>query len=89
MQKIGEISHLAKSGRAIVRLAKRVDEGQILCDEKNVKVAKVVELIGPVSHPYASASILTNNTKKLVGAQVFSMEPSSAVKQKKYRRNQK
>ncbi|GIS96383.1 MAG: hypothetical protein CM1200mP23_1890 [Nitrososphaerota archaeon] len=53
MQEVGEILHLASSGRVIVRLSKIASAGQILCDEKNVKVAKVVELIGPVAKPYA------------------------------------
>ena len=59
--------HLASSGRVIVRLSKIASAGQILCDEKNVKVAKVVELIGPVAKPYASAALMTNNIKKFIG----------------------
>lgn len=86
MQEVGEISHLASSGRVIVRLVKRVDEGQILCDERSVKVAKVVELVGPVDRPYASASSLTNSIKKLTGSKVFAPESSPAVKQKKTKR---
>ena len=43
--------HLARSGRVIVQLTKLVEEGQILCDEKSGKVAKVMELIGPVAKP--------------------------------------
>ena len=56
--------HLARSGRIIVQLTKLVEEGQILCDEKSGRVAKVMELIGPVKNPYASATPLTNNIKK-------------------------
>ena len=89
MQEIGEISHLASSGRVIVRLVKKVDEGQILCDEKSVKIAKVMELIGPVDRPYASASSLTNNIKKFTGSKVFALEISSAIKPKKFRRKQR
>ncbi len=89
MQEVGEISHLASSGRVIVRLSSKVDEGQILCDENSVKVAKVMELIGPVDSPYASASSLTNNIKKFTGKRVFASELSPAVKQKKFRRKQR
>ena len=89
MQEVGEISHLASSGRVIVRLTKKVDEGQILCDEKSVKVAKVMELIGPVDRPYASASSLTNNIKKFTGRKIFALEFSPAVKQKKFRRKRR
>ncbi len=89
LQEVGEIMHLAGSGRVIVRLVKNVNEGQILCDEKSVKVAKVMELIGPVSGPYASAAALTNNIKKFTGKKIFALEASPAVKQKKNRRRQK
>ena len=74
--------HLARSGRVIVQLTKLVEEGQILCDEKSGKVAKVMELIGPVAKPYASAAPLTNNIKKFTGMKVFALENSPAKKQK-------
>jgi len=74
--------HLANSGRVIVQLTKLVEEGQILCDEKNTKVAKVMELIGPVSKPYASAIPLTNNVKKFTGKKIFELKITPAKKQK-------
>ncbi len=74
--------HLARSGRVIIQLTKLVEEGQILCDEKSGKVAKVMELIGPVTKPYASAAPLTNNIKKFTGKKVFALENSPAKKQK-------
>ena len=66
LQEVGEVMHLANSGRVIVRLNSEVPEGQILCDSKSQKIAKVTELIGPVSSPFASAIPLTNNLRKLV-----------------------
>jgi len=78
--------HLANSGRVIVQLTKLVEEGQILCDEKSAKVAKVMELIGPVSKPYASAIPLTNNVKKFTGKKIFALEISPAKKQKTRRK---
>ena len=89
MQEVGEILHLANSGRVIVRLSKVVQQDQILCDENSTKVAKVTELIGPVAKPYASAISLTNNVKKFVGKKMFSIEVTPAKKYKKYRRKQK
>jgi len=82
LQEVGEILHLAKSGRVIVQLTELVEEGQILCDEKNAKVAKVMELIGPVSKPYASAIPLTNNVKKFTGKKIFALEITPTKKQK-------
>jgi RNA-binding protein len=56
MQEVGEVLHRARSGRLIVRLSGRVEPGSILLDAKGRNAAKVVELIGPVSKPYASAA---------------------------------
>ena len=82
MQEVGEILHLARSGRVIVRLSKVVAQDQILCDESSTKIAKVTELIGPVAKPYASAISLTNNIKKFVGKKMFAFEIPSAKKHK-------
>jgi len=89
LQEVGEILHLANSGRVIVRLSKVVQQDQILCDENSTKVAKVTELIGPVAKPYASAISLTNNVKKFVGKKMFTFEIPSAKKHKENRRNRK
>jgi len=43
LQEVGEIMHLAGSGRVIVQLSKELVEGQILCDEKGTRVAKVIK----------------------------------------------
>ena len=89
MQEVGEILHLANSGRVIVRLSKTVVQDQILCDENSTKVAKVTELIGPVAKPYASAMSLTNNIKKFVGKKMFTFEIPSAKKQNRRKRKWK
>ncbi len=89
MQEVGEILHLASSGRVIVRLSKTVTQDQILCDEKSTKVAKVTELIGPVAKPYASAISLTNNIKKFVGKKMFTFDIPPAKKQNRRKRKWK
>ncbi len=58
--------HLAGSGRVIIQLSQELVEGQILCDDKGTRVAKVMELIGPIKRPFASATPLTNNINKLL-----------------------
>lgn len=89
MQEVGEIMHLAGSGRVIVQLSNKLVEGQILCDEKGTRVAKVMELIGPVRRPFASATPLTNNIKKYIGKSVFAVEQSPVSPQKRIRRRKK
>ena len=89
MQEVGEILHLATSGRVIVRLSKTVVQDQVLCDQNSTKVAKVTELIGPVAKPYASAISLTNNIKKFVGKKMFTFDIPPAKKQNRRKRKWK
>jgi len=46
-----------------------------------------MELIGPVSKPYASAMPLTNNIKKFTGKKIFALEITA--KKQKIRRKRK
>jgi RNA-binding protein len=89
LQEVGEIMHLAGSGRVIVQLSKELVEGQILCDKDGTRVAKVMELIGPVKRPFASATPLTNNIKKYVGKSIFASEELPVNSPKKFRRRKK
>lgn len=85
MQEVGEILHLANSGRVIIRLSRPLRDGQIIVDNSGTKVAKVSEMIGPVDAPYASAIPLTNNIKKHVGKLVYIVEESPAIKPKRFK----
>ena len=75
-EEVGEILHLAKSGRLIVKLntagAERIKPGELLIDGSGRRVGKVAELLGPVKAPYASVITMTDRTSRLVGSQVFS-----------------
>jgi rRNA processing protein Gar1 len=55
MREVGEVLHTARSGRIILRLESEVSAGTVLVDEKGRNAVKVMELMGPVSKPYASA----------------------------------
>jgi RNA-binding protein len=72
---VGEILHLAKSGRLIVKLntsgAERIKPGELLIDGSGRRVGKVAELLGPIKTPYASVITMTDRTSKLVGSKVF------------------
>lgn len=74
-QEVGEVMHLAKSSRLIVRLhgplGKETRPGEILVDQKGRGVGKVLEVIGPVSAPYASVIPLTDRTNKVLGMKVY------------------
>ena len=87
MQEVGEVLHIANSGRVIVRLSKEIKEGQILCDKNNQTIGRVTELIGPIKNPFASAIPLSNNLKKISGAKVFSLEQTPVMKKNRRKRN--
>ena len=87
MQEVGEVLHIANSGRVIVRLSREVKEGQIICDKDNQKIGRITELIGPVKNPFASAIPLTNNVKKISGTKVFSLEQTPVMKKNRRKRN--
>ncbi len=75
--------HLAGSGRVIIQLSDRLEEGQILYDKKQTKLVKIVELIGPVKRPFASALPLTNNIKKYIGNAVYLTKPATRDRRKR------
>ena len=87
MQEVGEVLHIANSGRVIVRLSKEIKEGQILCDKNSQKIGRVTELIGPIKNPFASAIPLSNNLKKISGIKVFSLEQTPVMKKNRRKRN--
>ena len=89
MQEAGTVEHVAGSGRAIVRLVRAVDEGAVLCDRRSSAVARVVELIGPVSAPLASASAMTNSISKYVGRRVYESEDARRQRQRREQRPQR
>lgn len=89
MQEVGEVLHLANSGRVLIRLSKPLQDGQIVVDNSGTKVAKVSEMIGPVDAPYASAIPLTNNIKRHIGHHVYVVEESPAMKPKRFRGNRR
>jgi RNA-binding protein len=89
LQEVGEVLHLASSGRVVIRLSKPVHDGQIIVDGAGTKVAKVSEMIGPVDAPYASAVPLTNNIKKQIGQRVYIAEETPVRKPKRFRGNRR
>jgi len=85
LQGVGEVLHLASSGRVIIRLSTTVRDGQLLVDNAGRKIAKVSEMIGPIDAPYASATPLTNNIEKYVGKKIFMGEETPAQRPKRFR----
>ena len=76
LEKIGEILHLAKSGRLIVKVDEQVSHkliGEALMDDKGTKIGKIIELIGSVKSPYASV-MPTVDLNYSVGGKVYTSD---------------
>jgi len=68
---VGEVLHVAKSGRLVILLSEIVETGSFLLDSKGREVGRVMELIGPTSRPYASASPVNRRPGGKKGERVF------------------
>ena len=71
MEEVGNVIHLAKSGRLIIKVDRWIKLGTVLFDSSGKKLAKVTELIGPVKSPYVTAIPLTKNVKRIAGNKVM------------------
>ena len=75
MKELGEILHLAKSGRLILRsTASNIDNketGKCIIDEKGKRIGKIVEIFGPVRSPYVSIVPLKGRRNTMAGIKVF------------------
>ena len=74
LEEIGEIMHLAKSGRLIIRLTAIGNEpksGELIIDPNGKHIGKVIEVIGPVTAPYVSVVPMIDRVNKIIGIKVF------------------
>lgn len=97
VMEIGEVLHLSRSGRLIVKLHPSCGFskiGQLLFDDEGTKVGRIIELIGSVRAPFASVLPDTKSSNKISGMKVFESEPApsnrdTARKPKSYRSHTK
>jgi RNA-binding protein len=80
----GEVIHLAKSGRLILKIGSGIalKSGEILFDKLGKKVGRVTELIGPVNAPYASVLLVNAQIKGLEGSKLFRFSYQKGVPSK-------
>jgi RNA-binding protein len=69
----GEVIHVAKSGRLILKIGNGIalKSGEILFDNAGTKIGRVNELIGPVNAPYASVLLINVKIKNPKGSKLF------------------
>jgi RNA-binding protein len=80
----GEVIHIAKSGRLILKIGKGIDlkPGESLFDDAGKKVGRVTELIGLVRAPYASVLLVDNRIKGTSGSKLFRFSSQRGVPSK-------
>ena len=69
----GEVIHIAKSGRLILKIVNGIElkHGENLFDNAGKKVGRVTELIGPVAAAYASVLLADLQVKRNSGSKLF------------------
>lgn len=69
----GEVIHIAKSGRLILKIGNGIElkPGENLFDNAGKKVGRVTELIGPVAAAYASVLLADLQVKRNSGSKLF------------------
>ncbi len=69
----GEVIHIAKSGRLILKIGNGIElkPGENLFDNSGKKVGRVTELIGPVAAAYASVLLADLQVKRNSGSKLF------------------
>ncbi len=76
MRRLGKVLHLSKSRALIVKLdpPKFVKPGTKACDSKLRNVGVVLDIMGPVSGPYASVKPIIPKTDAVVGRTLYALE---------------
>jgi RNA-binding protein len=92
----GEVIHIAKSGRLILKIGTGIvmKSGENLFDNAGKKVGRVTELIGPVNAPYASVLLDNDQIKRSTGSKLFRFSiqrgvPPKTGKKKRSSRNKR
>jgi RNA-binding protein len=92
----GEVIHIAKSGRLILKIGTGIvmKSGENLFDNAGKKVGRVTELIGPVNAPYASVLLDNDQIKRSRGSKLFRFSyqrsvPPKTGKKKRFSRNKR
>jgi RNA-binding protein len=79
MIELGEVLHLARSGRLIVKLQPNCGLskiGQLLFDNEGKRIGRIIELIGSVKSPFASVLPDSKPSNETKGTKVFETEPT-------------
>ncbi len=82
MQRLGLILHMTPSRNIVVKLENVPRIGETVVDDNLKPVGKVLDILGPVSSPYATIAPAIQDPEKLVRKTMYIL-PSKRRKEKK------
>ena len=93
MKFLGNISHLANSGKLIVKTTKTPPAGAFVFTNDKQKIGKVYSIFGPVKNPYVSVNIFRSVNRRDLesrqGEKLFVSTKSEMEKLNKKNKNNK
>jgi RNA-binding protein len=93
MKFLGNISHLANSGKLIVKTTKTPPAGAFVFTNDKQKIGKVYSIFGPVKNPYVSVNIFRSVNRRDLesrhGEKLFVSTKSEMEKMNRKNRNSK
>ena len=93
MKFLGNISHLANSGKLIVKTSKTPPAGAFVFTNDKQKIGKVYSIFGPVKNPYVSVNIFRSVNRRDLesrhGEKLFVSTKSEMEKLNKKNKNSK
>ena len=93
MKFLGNISHLANSGKLIVKTTKTPPAGAFVFTNDKQKIGKVYSIFGPVKNPYVSVNIFRSVNRRDLesrqGEKLFVSTKSEMEKSNKKNKNKK
>ena len=93
MKFLGNISHLANSGKLIVKTTKTPPAGAFVFTNDKQKIGKVYSIFGPVKNPYVSVNIFRSVNRRDLesrqGEKLFVSTKSEMEKLNKKSKNKK
>ncbi len=93
MKFLGNLSHLANSGKLIVKTTKTPPAGAFVFTNDKQKIGKVYSIFGPVKNPYVSVNIFRSVNRRDLesrqGEKLFVSTKSEMEKASKKNKNKK
>jgi RNA-binding protein len=76
VKRIGKVMHLSNSGKLVLKTQLDARVGLTVLDDELKRVGTVVDVFGPVNHPYTSVQPATRNPDKYVGKSLYVLDQS-------------